>query len=268
MFESELFGHKKGAFTDAKADRIGRFELAHGGSLFLDEIGNLPLSQQVKLLAALQNRMVTPVGATKAIPVDIRLICATNEALPQAVADGHFRQDLLYRINTIELRLPPLRERSDDIPLLTQHYIQLYGEKYQKELRLGPALMRRLQAYAWPGNVRELAHAIERAVILTDGGEPDLSVLLGAAADSLLPPIDQLLQLPAELTAGVAPRVTSAGPDCISDSNGLPVFNLEQGGQQTILAALRHFQGNVSHAAKALGLTRGALYRRLEKYGL
>lgn len=265
LFESELFGHKKGAFTDAKADRIGRFELAHGGSLFLDEIGNLPLSQQVKLLAALQNRMVTPVGASKAIPVDIRLICATNEALPQAVADGRFRQDLLYRINTIELRLPPLRERSDDIPLLTQHYVQLYGEKYQKELRLGPALLCRLQAYAWPGNVRELAHAIERAVILTDGGEPDLSVLLGAAADSLLPPVDQRLQLPAELTAGVTPCATSAGPGCIS---GQPVFNLEQVEQQTILAALKHFQGNVSHAAKALGLTRGALYRRLEKYGL
>jgi DNA-binding NtrC family response regulator len=265
LFESELFGHKKGAFTDAKADRIGRFELAHGGSLFLDEIGNLPLSQQVKLLAALQNRMVTPVGASKAIPVDIRLICATNEALPQAVVEGRFRQDLLYRINTIELRLPPLRERLDDIPLLTQHYVQLYGEKYQKELRLSPALLRQLQAYQWPGNVRELAHAIERAVILTDGSEPDLAVLLGSAADALLPPLDQPLQLPAELTASMAVGVSSAG---MTDNNGLPVFNLEQVEQQTILAALRHFQGNVSHAAKALGLTRGALYRRLEKYGL
>lgn len=268
LFESELFGHKKGAFTDAKADRIGRFELAHGGSLFLDEIGNLPLNQQVKLLAALQNRVVTPVGASKAIPVDIRLICATNEALPQAVAEGRFRQDLLYRINTIELRLPPLRERSDDIPLLTQHYVQLYGEKYQKELRLGPALMRRLQAYPWPGNVRELAHAIERAVILTDGSEPDLGLLLGAAADSLLPPLEQPLQLSADLVASMATGVTSAGTGSLTDTNGQPVFNLEQVEHQTILAALRHFQGNVSHAAKALGLTRGALYRRLEKYGL
>ncbi len=288
LFESELFGHKKGAFTDAKADRIGRFELAHGGSLFLDEIGNLPLSQQVKLLAALQNRTVTPVGGSKAMPVDIRLICATNEALPQAVAEGRFRQDLLYRINTIEIRLPPLRERLDDIPLLTTHYLQLYGEKYHKELRLSPALLRQLQAYPWPGNVRELAHSMERAVILTDGGEPDLAILLGAAADSLLPAIDRPVHIPAQLVTQPTAQLNSplTGPftapftappgsaaftpssDAHDVASDAPVFNLEWVEQQTILAALRYFQGNVSHSAKALGLTRGALYRRLEKYGL
>lgn len=288
LFESELFGHKKGAFTDAKADRIGRFELAHGGSLFLDEIGNLPLSQQVKLLAALQNRTVTPVGGSKAVPVDIRLICATNEGLPQAVAEGRFRQDLLYRINTIEIRLPPLRERLDDIPLLTTHYLQLYGEKYHKELRLSPVLLRQLQAYPWPGNVRELAHAMERAVILTDGGEPDLAILLGAAADSLLPAIDRPVHIPAQLVTQptaqlnspltgpfTAPFTAPPGSAAITPSSDAhdvasdaPIFNLEWVEQQTILAALRYFQGNVSHSAKALGLTRGALYRRLEKYGL
>lgn len=261
LFESELFGHKKGAFTDAKTDRIGRFELAHGGSLFLDEIGNLPLSQQVKLLAVLQNRTVLPVGGSKAVPVDIRLICATNDALPQAVQEGRFRQDLLYRINTIELRLPALRERPDDIPLLARHYLAFYGQKYQKTLHLGSSLLRQLQAYAWPGNVRELAHAMERAVILTDGREPDLRILLGEAA----------VQQPAAvgITSAVSVATGSKSAQAGGDTNTTtPVFDLEQVEQQTILAALRYHQGNVSHAAKALGLTRGALYRRLEKYGL
>jgi len=261
LFESELFGHKKGAFTDAKTDRIGRFELASGGSLFLDEIGNLPLSQQVKLLAALQNRTVLPVGGSKAVAVDIRLLCATNEALPQAVADGRFRQDLLYRINTIEIRLPPLRERPEDIPLLAQHYAEFYGRKYQKELQLSSSLLRQLQAYAWPGNVRELAHALERAVILTDGSEPDLSLLLGVAGKAGL-----LVEPSLSAESALAPGIASL-PTTTTDP-AAPVFDLEQVEQQTILAALRYHQGNVSHAAKALGLTRGALYRRLEKYGL
>lgn len=258
LLESELFGHKKGAFTDARADRIGRFELAHQGSLFLDEIGNLPLEQQMKLLAALQNRQVTPLGADKPVPVDIRLICATNEALPQAVAAGRFRQDLLYRINTIEVRLPSLRERLDDIPLLVDHYLQHFGRKYKKELRFSPALLAQLQCYPWPGNIRELAHAIERAVILTDGGEPDLALLIGNTVSA-----GDLATL---AHSTIQPQVL---PDsAAAEHSAEPLFNLEQVEHQTILAALKHFQGNVSHAAKALGLTRGALYRRLEKYGL
>lgn len=252
LLESELFGHKKGAFTDARQDRVGRFELAHQGSLFLDEIGNLPLEQQVKLLAALQNRQVTPLGADKPVAVDIRLICATNEALPQAVAEGRFRQDLLYRINTIEIRLPALRERREDIPLLIEHYLTHFGRKYKKELRFSASLMRRLQDYSWPGNIRELAHAIERAVILTDQAEPDLALLIGGAALTTSTSVD----MPPPPSAHAAHAAIE------------PVFNLEQVEHQTILAALKHFQGNVSHAAKALGLTRGALYRRLEKYGL
>jgi DNA-binding NtrC family response regulator len=251
LLESELFGHKKGAFTDAKADRIGKFELAHGGTLFLDEIGNMPLEQQVKLLAVLQNRQITPVGGNKAIATDIRLICATNEQLPQAVAAGRFRQDLLYRINTIEIRLPPLRERPEDIPLLLQHYLALYGAKYQRELRLSPVLLQQLQSYAWPGNVRELAHAVERAVILAEGAEPALALFcpsLSSAEPHRLQP------------QPLATEQVVAGAE--------PVFDLEKVEFDTIQAALRHFQGNVSHAAKALGLTRGALYRRLEKYGL
>ena len=250
LLESELFGHKKGAFTDARSDRIGRFELAHQGSLFLDEIGNLPLEQQTKLLAALQNRQVTPLGAEKPVNVDIRLICATNEALPQAVAEGRFRQDLLYRINTIEIRLPSLRERREDIPLLVAHYLAHFCRKYKKQLNIGPALLSRLQAYSWPGNIRELAHAIERAVILTDQGEPDLALFIGTAA--AITPVSI-----------ATPNLTS-----VEQSVAEPVFNLEQVEHQTIMAALKHYQGNVSHAAKALGLTRGALYRRLEKYGL
>lgn len=250
LLESELFGHKKGAFTDAKADRIGKFELAHGGSLLLDEIGNMPLEQQVKLLAVLQNRSITPVGGNKAIATDIRLICATNEQLPQAVAEGRFRQDLLYRINTIEIRLPPLRQRPEDIPLLLQHYLALYGEKYQRELRFSPSLLQQLQSYSWPGNVRELAHAVERAVILAEGPEPELALLC-----------------PSLQAAAAAPSTEHSSNPQLSTAAS-PVFDLEQVELQTIQAALRHFQGNVSHAAKALGLTRGALYRRLEKYGL
>jgi DNA-binding NtrC family response regulator len=260
LLESELFGHKKGAFTDAKADRIGKFELAHGGSLFLDEIGNMPLEQQVKLLAVLQNRQITPVGGNKAVATDIRLICATNEQLPQAVALGRFRQDLLYRINTIEIRLPPLRERPEDIPLLLQHYLALYGAKYQRELRLSPALLQQLQSYPWPGNVRELAHAVERAVILADGAEPALALFCPSLVMS---------EHPAGSPHTIATVQAAATDACaMPEFDVAPVFDLEKVEFDTIQAALRHFQGNVSHAAKALGLTRGALYRRLEKYGL
>ncbi|ATC96412.1 sigma-54-dependent transcriptional regulator [Pseudoalteromonas tunicata] len=245
LFESELFGHKKGAFTDAKTDRMGKFELAQNGSLFLDELGNLPLEQQAKLLAALQNRQVTPVGGSKAINVDIRLICATNDNLQQAVSEGRFRQDLLYRINTVEIRLPPLRERSEDIPLLAEYYLTHFAQKYKRSLSINPNDMHALCAYSWPGNVRELAHAIERAVILTEGELLDIRTVVGS-------------QIP--LAAAETPSTL--------EPLSYDTFDLEVLEQRAVRAALKHYQGNVSHAAKALGLTRGALYRRLEKYGL
>ena len=249
LFESELFGHKKGAFTDAKSDRIGKFELAHGGSLFLDELGNLPLEHQAKLLAALQNRQITPVGSSKAVDIDIRLICATNDNLDQAVAEGRFRQDLLYRINTVEIRLPALRERSDDIPLLANYYLKHFAQKYKRSLTISDDDMSALCQYAWPGNVRELAHAIERAVILTEGDKLDISSVVG---NSISVSTDEKTQS-TEVLNNVAQYDT---------------FDLDILEQRTVRAALKHHQGNVSHAAKALGLTRGAMYRRLEKYGL
>ena len=240
LFESELFGHKKGAFTDAKVDRIGRFELAKGGSLFLDELGNLPLSQQAKLLAALQNRQITPVGASKPINIDIRLICASNNNLHQSVEDNTFRQDLLYRVNTIEITLPPLRERKEDIPLLVDYYLQYHGQRYRRDLLINASDMQRLTRYSWPGNIRELAHAIERAVILSDSDQLDISSIISSSSLS-----ERTKKTPT--------------PER---------FNLEQVEHTTIANALSHFKGNISKAAKALGLTRGALYRRLEKYDL
>ncbi|AXQ99478.1 sigma-54-dependent transcriptional regulator [Pseudoalteromonas piscicida] len=248
LFESELFGHKKGAFTDAKSDKVGRFELAHEGSFFLDELGNLPMSQQTTLLAALQNRQVTPVGGNKPISVDIRLICATNDNLQKAVDEGRFRQDLLYRINTIEIRLPPLRERAEDIPLLVNYYLEHFCHKYKRQLEVNPVDMQSLQTYPWPGNVRELAHAIERAVILSESEFLDISTVIGTN-----------------------PTAAQASMEDTSDTNTLTfegTFNLEEIEQRTVRAALKYYQGNVSNAAKALGLTRGAMYRRLEKYDL
>ena len=245
LFESELFGHKKGAFTDAKVDRIGKFELAQGGSLFLDELGNLPLEHQAKLLAALQNRQVTPIGSSKKIDIDIRLICATNDNLEQAVVDGRFRQDLLYRINTVEIRLPALRERSDDIPLLVDYYLNHFSQKYKRDLTIAVGDMTSLCQYSWPGNVRELAHAIERAVILSEGENLDVSSVVGNTTSNV-----------------------NSTNNPIENNNAYDTFDLEALEQRTVRAALTHHQGNVSHAAKALGLTRGAMYRRLEKYGL
>ncbi|MGO2129172.1 MAG: sigma-54-dependent transcriptional regulator [Pseudoalteromonas prydzensis] len=249
LFESELFGHKKGAFTDAKADRIGKFELAQGGSLFLDELGNLPLEHQAKLLAALQNRQITPVGGSKAVDIDIRLICATNDNLDQAVIEGRFRQDLLYRINTVEIRLPALRERSDDIPLLANYYLKHFAQKYKRNLTISDHDMNALCHYSWPGNVRELAHAIERAVILTEGDRLDISSVVGN-------------------TAALSTGNSSQSTKMLNSEAEYDTFDLEILEQRTVRAALKHHQGNVSHAAKALGLTRGAMYRRLEKYGL
>jgi two-component system, NtrC family, response regulator HydG len=237
LFESELFGHKKGAFTDAREDRPGRFELANGGTLFLDEIGNLTLSLQGKLLSALQSRQVTRVGSNQSLPVDIRLICATNMPLHKMVQEGTFRQDLLYRINTVEVRVPSLYERVEDIPLLAQHYLNHYAKKYHKSVTLLTSeAMDRLKRYAWPGNIRELQHAIERAVIMTDS--------------STLQESDFLLS-----------RSLSSGP-----ANN--TLNLDEVERSAIAKALQMHNGNISKAADELGLTRASLYRRMEKYGL
>ncbi len=237
LFESELFGHKKGAFTDAREDRPGRFELANGGTLFLDEIGNLSMALQSKLLSALQSRQVTRVGANQALPVDIRLICATNMPLHKMVQEGTFRQDLLYRINTVEVQVPPLADRVEDIPMLAQHYLNYYAKKYHKPVStIAPDAMDKLKRYAWPGNIRELQHAIERAVIMTD---------LTSLQDS-----DFLLS-----------RALSTGP-----ANN--TLNLDEVEKTAIVKALNMHNGNISKAADELGLTRASLYRRMEKYGI
>lgn len=237
LFESELFGHKKGAFTDAREDRPGRFELANGGTLFLDEIGNLSLSLQGKLLSVLQSRQVTRVGANQFKNIDIRLICATNMPLHKMVQEGTFRQDLLYRINTVEVQVPPLCERVEDIPLLAQHYLGYYAKKYHKSVKLlTPEAMDRLKRYAWPGNIRELQHAIERAVIMTDS--------------DTLHESDFLLSRSLTTTANNH------------------TLNLDEVERTAIAKALQLHNGNISKAADELGLTRASLYRRMEKYGL
>jgi len=238
LFESELFGHKKGAFTDAREDRPGRFELANGGTLFLDEIGNLSMALQSKLLSALQSRQVTRVGANQPLNVDIRLICATNMPLPKMIQEGTFRQDLLYRINTVEIHVPPLSDRVEDIPLLANHYLNYYSKKYHKVVTtIAADAMDKLKRYAWPGNIRELQHAIERAVIMTDS--------------SSLQETDFLLS-----------RSLTSNP---SNANTL---NLDEVERAAIAKALQMHSGNISKAADELGLTRASLYRRMEKYGL
>ena len=237
LFESELFGHVKGAFTDAREDRAGRFEMAHTGTLFLDEVGNLPFHLQAKLLTALQSRRVTRVGSHQAKEVDIRLLCATNMPLYSMVKENSFRQDLLYRINTVEITLPPLRERSSDIPLLLEYFLGIYTEKYQSmPLRVSKGHIERMQAYRWPGNVRELQHVIERAVIM---GDPEILI-----------PISR--EEPQEV-----------GSEAVSTS-----VNLEDMEKEAIRRAIEKHQGNISKAAKELGLGRTTLYRKLEKYGL
>ena len=239
LFESELFGHVKGAFTDAREDRKGRFELADGGTIFLDEIGNLSVPLQSKLLSVLQQRRISRVGSGKEIDVDVRLICATNMPLYEMASDQQFRQDLLYRINTVEIQLPPLRDRKEDLALLCDHFLVTYAKKYQKEgMKIAKRTMQKLGAYTWPGNIRELRHAIERAVILSD------SMILEPADFSLQPP----------------------APSSIETS--FDTLNLEEVEKQAIRQTLRKHNGNISHAARELGLTRAALYRRLEKYGI
>ena len=236
LFESELFGHRKGAFTDAVSDRAGRFHAADGGTLFLDEIGNLPPPLQTKLLRVLESREVIPLGSDQPVPIDVRLICATNRPLEALVADGLFREDLLYRINTIEIELPPLRDRLDDLPDLVSYFIVLYTRKYQLPPRsVSNEAMSTLCAHHWPGNIRELSHAVERALILSD------SSVLGAADFRLMP---------------------GAG------KTGDDTLNLEVSERRMVTLALEQAGGNISHAAASLGITRAALYRRIEKFGL
>ncbi len=238
LFESELFGHVRGAFTDAKEDKPGRFELASGGTLFLDEIGNLSLPLQAKLLTVLQQRTVRRVGSGKEIPVDIRLVCATNMPLYDMVQEGTFRQDLLYRVNTVEVKMPALAERKDDIDLLVKYFMDMYGKKYKKpKMRIDQNTIAKLKRYHWPGNIRELQHAIERAMILADGNK--------------LTPDDFLLQTSKSVST--------------SDDDILDISEMEK---RLILKALDKHNGNVTRAAKDLGLDRLALYRRLQKYGL
>jgi two-component system response regulator HydG len=237
LFESELFGHKKGAFTDAREDRPGRFELANGGTLFLDEIGNLSMALQSKLLTALQSRQVTRVGSNNPTEVDIRLICATNMPLAQMVKEGRFRQDLLYRMNTVELHIPPICERVDDIPLLANHFLGYYSRKYRKDVNnIANEAMIKLKKYPWPGNVRELQHAIERAVIMADSSTLQESDFLFSRKGSDAPTADTL--------------------------------NLDEVEKAAVAKAIQLHNGNISKAAEELGLTRASLYRRMEKYGL
>ncbi len=236
LFESEMFGHRKGAFTDAREDRAGRFEVANGGTLFLDEIGNLALPLQAKLLKALETRQVTRVGADRSTNFDIRLICATNLERERLNDETYFRRDLLYRINTVEIVLPSLRQRPSDIPLLAKHYIEMYARKYNKPAPvLEAADVKKLQQYSWPGNVRELQHSLERAVIVADGGK-----------------------LRAE---DVVVNRTSHQ----SEKMELNIARLEE---QAIKRAIQHYEGNLTKVAKALGLGRTTLYRKMEKYGL
>lgn len=239
LFESELFGHVKGAFTDAKENRAGRFEVASGGTLFLDEIGNLPLTLQAKLLGVIETRAVTRLGSNKPTPVDVRLICATNLPIHEMVSNNEFRQDLLYRINTVEIHIPPLRDRSEDIALLVDHFLKIYSKKYHKvQKRISPGTMKKLEKYHWPGNVRELQHAIERAVIMSE--------------TSVLQPEDFFF-----------PAHESKEEGLIFDT-----YDLEEVEKATIRKVLSRYGGNISQASKELGLSRTSLYRRLEKYGL
>ena len=237
-FESEMFGHRRGAFTDARADRAGRFQAAQGGTLFLDEVGNMPLGAQAKLLTALERRQVTPVGADRAEPVDVRIVSATNLDETRLFDASVFRTDLLFRLNTIVIRVPPLRERRGDIPALLHHYLSLYEGEYQRPVReLAPGVLERLCAWDWPGNVRALRHACERAVIL--GLQSDYHV---------------------DDFGLVAPSPAAAPPD--------EAFKLGALERDTIAAAMEQAKGNVSLAARLLGLSRAALYRKLGKHGI
>ncbi|MHB1178175.1 MAG: sigma-54-dependent transcriptional regulator, partial [Daejeonella sp.] len=239
LFESELFGHKKGAFTDAREDRTGRFESANGGTLFLDEIGNISLQQQSKLLTVLQNRQIARLGSNEVIPVDIRLICATNVPLHELASESHFRKDLIYRINTVEIIVPPLRDRGNDIILLAKHFSKVYADKYLKNsVEFDKGALNKLLKHFFPGNVRELQYIIERAVIMAEG--PILH-----AEDLIFSPIETQL-------------ITKVEPE----------LNLSMLERNTILRVIEKHNGNITQAAKELGITRTALYRRLSKYDI
>jgi DNA-binding NtrC family response regulator len=236
LFESELFGHVKGAYTDAREDRKGRFEQAHRGTLFLDEIGNLSLQSQSKLLSVLQNRCVVRVGSNKQIPVDIRLICATNCDLMQMVHEGRFREDLLYRINTIMIEVPPLRDRVDDIPILAYYFLRIYNERYGKPgIKIATHTMEKLSTYEWPGNVRELQHTVEKAVIMSES--------------QILKPSDFIFN---------------------TASKGLIIkeMTLDEMEQKLISDTIRRYGNNISVVAGKLGITRQTLYNKMKKYNI
>jgi DNA-binding NtrC family response regulator len=239
VFESELFGHVRGAFTDAKSDRVGRFELADGGTLFLDEIGNVPLNLQAKLLRVLETGEFERVGSSKTQKVNVRLLSATNADLHAEVALGRFRQDLLFRLNTVEIRLPPLRDRLEDIPVLAEHFLKLHRERYRRPIMgFTPEALDALRHHLWPGNVRELDHVVERAVLMSPG--------------NIVTAFDLALE---------------ATPDARLSAR-LEEMSLEDAERLLIKKALARFEGNANRAAEALGLSRSALYRRLQKYGL
>lgn len=238
LFESELFGHVKGAFTDAKDDRIGRFQEADKGTIFLDEIGNVPLVLQSKLLFALQNRKITKVGSNTPVAFDTRLICATNEAIYDRVEEKTFRQDLLFRINTIEITLPPLRERGTDVLLLAEHFLAIYNKKYNRKIKgISAALQKKLMAYHWPGNVRELQHVIERAIIITQNtqlSEDDFIIRKSSVSNTIM----------------------------------VETFHIESLEKELIIKTLKKYNGNITEASKEMGISRQALYRRIEKFNL
>jgi DNA-binding NtrC family response regulator len=241
LFESELFGHVKGAYTDAKEDRIGRFEAATNGTVFLDEIGNLSTPLQAKLLSTLQSREIVRVGSNKIISIDVRLVCATNMPIYDMVMKNTFRQDLVYRINTIEITLPSLRERTEDIPLLANHFLKIYNTKYKKQVnKISDAVITRMAVYSWPGNIRELQHAVERAVIMSNS--------------SVLQPEDFNFNI--SRSEGEHDNVT------------IEQYNLDEVEKILIRKVLKKYNGNITQAANELGLTRSSLYRRLEKYGI
>jgi two-component system response regulator HydG len=240
LFESELFGYKKGAFTDAKEDRMGRFEAANGGTLFLDEIGNISLQQQARLLTVLQNRQVTRLGSNQPIPIDIRLICATNVAFNELANETRFRKDLIYRINTVEITIPPLRKRNEDIRLLARYFVKLYAAKYFKpDMELDATALNKLEQYQFPGNVRELQYVIERTVIMSEDDVISESDLIFSSLENQL-----------------------------QDEDNTADFRLSTVERNAIQKVIEKHSGNITKAAKELGLTRTALYRRLSKYDI